>query len=117
MSWHVYEIGPIDNNWDKLSSVADQAEKLGAIEARFRAMSGEVFPFDPCIESFLSDWESAKQAALDNGWEGDARQPPAVFWLPDTRFAQFRCGFVVKQDNNGTTYVISPYELPHLAQG
>lgn len=114
MAWHVYEIGPIDNNWDKLSTVRDAAEKLGALEARFRADSGERFPFEPSTEDFLSDWEAAKQAAIDSGWEGDWRQLPAVFWLPDPRSAQFRYGFVIKQDNNGTTYVISPFELPHL---
>jgi hypothetical protein len=33
-------------------------------------------------------------------------------WLPNE--SEFKHGFVLKQDNNGETYVVSPVELPWL---
>lgn len=62
------------------------------------------------IQEFIRVWESAKDAARENGWDGDYRNPPAVFWLPDD--SEFSYGFVIKHDNNGETFIVSPRELP-----
>jgi hypothetical protein len=109
MKWHVYEIGPIDFGWSRLSTVAETAAALGADEARARAEGGELHD-TPSLEEFLSGWGSAKDAASKRGWEGDFRDQPVVMWLPDD--TEFSFGFVIKQDNNGTTYVVSPHPLP-----
>lgn len=46
-------------------------------------------------------------------WEGDIRNKEIyVFAVPDEM--ETSIGLVWKQDNNGTTFIISPVELPHL---
>lgn len=108
----VYVCSPIDNNWGNLKSVMEYARELGARDAAIIAEHGEkgLLSFDDSVGEFLKDWEEAKSAAYEHGWEGDFRQGPSVFWLPDE--TGFIYGFVFKQDNNGTTYVISPMVLP-----
>jgi hypothetical protein len=90
--------------------VEDTARLIGA-ENGAAAAKGTI-PEGPDLQEFLALWESAKQAASDAGWDGDFRNDPVAFWLPDD--TEFRLGFVIKQDNNGTTYVISPFELPNV---
>jgi hypothetical protein len=58
------------------------------------------------------DFNISKELATENGWEGDFRGSAYVFWIPDEH--NMRYGFVWKQDNNGTTFVVSPVPLPHL---
>jgi hypothetical protein len=110
MKWHTYEIPPVDFGWKFLRTVEDTARNFGAEQAaaaaRGQTMDG------PSADEFLRSWESAKEAARASGWEGDFRQDPVVFWLPDD--TDFKWGFVLKQDNNGTTYVVSPRELPSV---
>jgi len=72
--------------------------------------------FDTCspfFDGFASEWSQAKELAEKKGWEGDFSHEPAVFWIPlqDTDFAY---GFVFKQANSGTTFVVSPKPLPWL---
>lgn len=106
MNWHVYEIAPIDLRWEFLATVDATAAEIKAQEKEI-GQEG-----DPSTEQFSAAWESAQEAAGDKGWAGDFRSAPRVFWVPgDT---EFDFGFVFKQDNNGTTYVVSPVELPHL---
>lgn len=112
--WHVYETFPIDFDWGHLPSVDDVAQKLGGIEAIMRAAGDENYIEGTSLDSFLDAWENAKAAARDHGWEGDFRAGPVVMWIPEKERGGFRPGFVFKQDNNGSTFVISPVELPHL---
>jgi len=113
MSWHVYEIGPIDFNWQHLPTVEATAMSLAAQEASALVQTGRTTSIDGISSSeFLNMWKSAKDAASSEGWDGDFRIDPVVMWVPLDD--QFRPGFVLKQDNNGTTYVVSPTSLPHL---
>lgn len=110
MRWYVYEVYPIDYWWDYLHSLSDVMARLSADslhdEANEKGYDLSV------VKSFVDDWESAKMAASSKGWEGDFRHKPVVFWIPiEDRFEH---GFVFKQDNNGTTFVVSPVELPWL---
>lgn len=66
----------------------------------------------PSIDDFLRAWESAKEAASAEGWEGDFRHQPVVFWVPMS--TTFEYGFAFKQDNNGDTFVLSPVAMPWL---
>lgn len=114
MSWKVYVLPPIDFGWEQLKTVR---ETLSSIDNA----SGES---DSCADgdigsnsvmTFVQDWEDAKHAATDVGvgsWEGDFRDPPRVFWVPDE--GSFTYAFVFKQENNGNTYVVSPVDLPYL---
>ena len=45
-------------------------------------------------------------------WEGDVCNEPYYFAIPNEH--DMAIGFIVKQDNNGSTFVASPCELPHL---
>ena len=44
--------------------------------------------------------------------DNDLREPIRLFALPGEMDMQY--GFIAKLDNNGTTYVFSPDELPYL---
>lgn len=103
MSWNVYAVGPIDFHWNHLDTVAEAGSKISMFPDR--AVGHE-------LESFMGRWESAKQAALNHGWEGDFNGDPRVIWLPYED--GFSCGFVFKQSNNGTTYVVSPVTMAWL---
>jgi|SRR5690554_755576 len=62
----------------------------------------------------IDKWEKAKHLiATELGWEGDYRLEPCAFVVPIE--GAFDVGFVIKQDNNGCTFVASPVELNHLA--
>lgn len=106
-----YEIIPIDFGWENLQTVGEVASRIGAAEGKARA-EGFDPATDPALSEFLSLWEAAKRLASDAGWEGDFREDPRVFWLPEEN--RFAPGFVFKQDNNGTTYVVTPHDLAHL---
>lgn len=108
----VYEIAPIDFRWEFLHTVREIAAKLAAMDADRLSNLGDAG--QPTCEYFLDSFERAKELAGSKGWEGDFRNDPVVFWLPAEE--RFEYGFVFKQDNNGTTYVVSPQELPHLAE-
>lgn len=111
--WHAYEIAPIDFRWTLLKTVEQTARELGA-EAAVNASNGHNNMEEFGIDEFLASWEDAKDAAHDQGWQGDFTNKPVVFWVPVED--KFECGFVIKQNNNGTTYVVSPIELPHYAR-
>ena len=112
MTWHVYEVSPIDFNWEYLPTVESTAGALASEEARMRvSQPTAAAPHIDCDE-FLFMWNTAQDEALSKGWEGDHRVDPVVMWVACVD--AFRPGFVIKQDNNGTTYVVSPVPLRHL---
>lgn len=117
MEWFTYKIGPIDFGFGHMKTVAETAKEIGKIEAVTRVdtvlrghpdgSSGGEYP---ALDDFLRILASARAAAgvrLE-----DLRQEPVVFWIPMEN--DFDCGFVFKEDDNGTTYVVSPIPLPHL---
>lgn len=59
-------------------------------------------------------WTLAQRGARQLGWEGDCRQGPFVCPCPEGDDAGWRFIIGWKQDNNGTSYIASPVELPHL---
>jgi hypothetical protein len=111
VDWIVYVLGPIDHDWEKLKTVRATVADIANYEDEF----SEAHDLNSdAVRSFLESWESAKSAASRHGWEGDFRHDPYVFWLPSE--TGFDHGFVFKQDNNGTTFVLSTQELPALAR-
>jgi hypothetical protein len=111
----VYELGPIDFQWGNLKTVAETANN--ALASSFSSVPSlrELRNVDNItfLSEFLVSWREAQKMAALQGWEGDFRHDPEVFWLP--LHVEFVWGFVLKQDNNGTTFVISPLALPWLA--
>lgn len=114
MPWYTYAIGPIDFGWEHLETCEAIAKKIAAseIEHTFRGSKGIGATMSPELSKFLECWAAAQREAKTAGWEGDFRNPPAVFWIPADN--DFEYGFVIKQDNGGGTFVMSPVELPHL---
>lgn len=54
---------------------------------------------------------------VSSSWEGDIRGGEMYFFaLPDPENNCTRIGVVWKQDNNGTTFIHIPVELPWLAE-
>lgn len=102
-------MSPIDFNWHMLDTVEATITTLSKHSNQY----GDTLSFDD-LNNFLTSWNDAKKLAKDNSWEGDFREPPRVFWIPDDQ--EFVYGFVWKQDNNGSTFVVSPYPLNHLKE-
>ncbi|SDC67894.1 hypothetical protein SAMN05428966_10296 [Massilia sp. PDC64] len=110
---HTYHIAPIDFGWENLKTVEETASELGALKAR-AALDGPraLAQLEIDVDDFLARWAAAKDLAQGEGWEGDFRQGPVVFWVPHE--SGFKYGFAFKQDNNGSTFVVSPYKMPWL---
>lgn len=101
---HVYEIAPIDFSWMHLKTVEQTLKELPSRDSE--SWEG------PCREEFEDAWRDAQDSAGEAGWDGDFSRPPVVFWLPVE--SEFEFGFVIKQNSNGATFVMSPRPLPHL---
>jgi hypothetical protein len=107
--WHVYETSYIDWAWSALRSV-DETRAVLADNVNEEWSDLSQHP----VDEFDADFGEAKRLASEEGWEGDYRQGPVVFWLPDPNYNSFVYGFFWKQDNNGTCYTVSPHPLPWL---
>jgi|SRR6516164_6932518 hypothetical protein len=103
----VYELGPIDMwfGWTPLQKVLAIASKPFSERGDWCHHSAGK------LEYALAH---AQQLAKLLGWERDMREGPYFSPLPenDTDPAAFLLAW--KQDNNGTTFVASPYRLPWL---
>ena len=109
VTWAAYHLPPIDMRWEMLDTIEEVLVKFARMDAQ-GAMSGE--GSELAGERFLADFDEAKELAKSIEWEGDFRHEPRIFWLPAEEV--FRYAFVWKQDNNGSTFVVSPFELSWL---
>ena len=108
MNWNAYDIPPIDYNWEYLKTIDEMLSTI----AKAQDEQDDTDDLNTKgIQTFLNKWQSAKETAEECGWEGDFNGSPRVFCLP---LEGFDYGFVFKQSNNGTTFVISPQPLPWL---
>ena len=101
--WIAYHIAPIDFGWGLLLRVEEFAARVkGHEEAAYTS------------SQLRLDLDKAKELARAVGWEGDFRKgyEPRVLMLPDE--VEMKYAFVWKQENNGSTFVVSPIELPWL---
>jgi hypothetical protein len=64
------------------------------------------------IQAFASFWMTGPKQRTGRFNRLGRRLPndPVVFWVPVED--SFRYGFVFKQDNNGSTFVVSPVPMP-----
>jgi hypothetical protein len=110
MKWYFYEMSPIDQLWEMLSTPEETAKKL--IDSSDNGPEGGI----SCrAVLFIKDYNNALDEFKKKGWEGDFRgESTRVFWLPED--IDFVYAFVWKQDNNGSTFVVSPRELIWLKE-
>jgi hypothetical protein len=116
MKWYAYDLCPIDWGWDYLPTVEQMAARYAENDA-VKAIQGIEYLDGPFVEPFLEEFKQAQEAARAAGWEGDYRNDsrPRVLFLPGANMnCAFQHAFAWKQDNNGTTFVISPYQLTWL---
>jgi hypothetical protein len=106
MSWHTYHIFPIDFGWDFLPDLSHVISQAAAQDAN------DCIRYGDTAYKILRDFKFAMAAAEGKGWEGDFRDGPKVFFLPND--TEFQWGFVWKQDNNGETFIASPQPMPWL---
>lgn len=99
---YVYRLDPIDD-FHLWMDPTDIFNKTGADDLR---------SFDEFEEVF----DTAKVSAKLIGWDGDIREGPFVSVLPPGGCGEQSLFIIAwKQDNNGTSFVASPYALPWLA--
>lgn len=110
MTWKSYCISPIDFRWEYLPTVEEIASKFAHADAA-AVVHGNTY-HSPELTRFLADFEAAKKLASEGYWEGDYRNSPVVFFLPTE--CEFQYAFAWKQDNNGSTFIVSPVALPWL---
>lgn len=98
----VYHIPPIDDwtGWQEPSEV-------------FRARVDNLISEWLDAAEWSPMWAKAQELANKAGWEGDIREGPYLTVLP---YPPGPPPIVIgwKQDNNGNTFIASPYELPWL---
>lgn len=97
----VYEINPIDcwSGWQ-------------TVEEFLKESAGpDYFPME-CLYEILG--EAMKIARTQLHWEGDVREGPYVCGLPTNESGCPEILIAWKQDNNGTTYIATPFAMPWL---
>jgi hypothetical protein len=102
---HVYALGPIDN-W---TGWLPEEEFLQLEEPEYGR---------PNADDYHAFKKKAELRAAEAGWEGDIRNwrnGPFVAPLP-VNYGDGTIRYMIawKQDNNGTTFVASPFPLPWL---
>ncbi len=105
---HFYHVAPIDF-W----AGAMTRESL-LMEAAVRDASMELDVLDEHLDSLL---EVAQIAFRKIDWEGDIMDGPFYFAVPNPDELAFAFGLVLKQSNNGSTFIASPVPLPHIEAG
>lgn len=103
-AWMVYHVEPIDY-WHGWQTVPDVVAKLAAGDRDELA-------------TFTTALVSALQAATRGGYDGEPRDEIGyVSILPNHEYGGGRWLFAFKADNNGATYIVSPYSLGWLDSG
>lgn len=97
---YVYVLGPIDC-WEGWSSHNEMASAANFAVAYWRP--------DDVKDRF---WQ-AHDTALAAGWEGDGEPKLTVIPIRDY-FCELV--FAFKQKNNGSTFIVSPVEMPWLGK-
>lgn len=114
MAWNVYDVSPIDYGWAWMPTVEDVAAQYAKHDAEL--LIGDDKDEGRLHDNFISELQGAMDAARKEGWEGDYRgdSRPRVLFLPANEGGTFIHAFAWKQDNNGSTFVISPVPMVWL---
>jgi hypothetical protein len=108
---HAYAIMPLDFGWNRLRTVKEYLKLLIDQDD-----DGDDSPagLRKRVTGFLDLLEAALERGKEIGWEGDFRagHEPHVIELPGD--VSTALAFVWKQENNGSTFVISEEPLAYL---
>lgn len=100
--WRLYTISPIDFGWDHLQTVEETFNRLQKVCA---------WDFHH-LRIFMGDYTNALSIVMRVGNPGTWAEWPRVFWIPGPDGdGEWHYGFAFKDSNNGTTHVVTPYEL------
>ena len=103
--WIVQAGGPIDFGWHLLRNIPETKELILKTSER---------P-DIDIDSFNSKWIYANMSLMEHPWfQRPIRESVRVSWLPGLDSDAFEPIFVVKINENGTTFVVSEFGIPWL---
>jgi hypothetical protein len=106
MTMFAYRL-PSINSWNGWMTESRYLEEL-AEEAKAEASSSSVSKYEALRSK-------AFELARNVGWEGDIREGPFIAGIPtDTPGDDGYIMIAWKQDNNDTTFVVSPFNLPWL---
>jgi len=106
-----YEGSSVDHGWNHLKTVEETLVNLASAYSHIEEANVDAID----VGTFIQSWEDAKtKLKLISVWDGDFIMNPHVFWTPNFASAELRWGFIFSQSNNGTTFVVSPVEMPHL---
>lgn len=105
----VYCLNPIDL-WTGWLSEAEYKQQL------LSNMDHDLHAVADAWDEYISFKSKAFELAKQIGWEGDIRhgETPDIAGLPSAGDGDGKVMLGWKQDNNGTTFVASPYPLPWL---
>jgi hypothetical protein len=115
-TYHVYVLPPVDIGWGLFKTVSQvidmicDAVKQKAKDDVARAVDpGHLWEVD--LNDFVVAYYQSVRAVESTGWwEGDMRHEAVV--VPLVREVEGEYGFMWKQDNNGTTFVVTPEPIP-----
>jgi hypothetical protein len=109
---HAYHIAPMDFGWSRLPTIKQAMQTMLENCDDSMHCCGEGDP--STIIELLQFYRRAMAFAKEIGWEGDFRpgNEPRVALIPDE--CEPATVLVWKQDNNGSTFVVSTIPLPHL---
>lgn len=112
---YAYHLAPVDFGWEYLPSFLQASEIAARIDAENNLHDRGPYTVDDHLSNLRRlhmAFNEAREKAEAVGWEGDYREFPRVFMLPEPGGFEMLFAFVWKQDNNGSTFLVSPIELP-----
>ncbi|HGP3143489.1 TPA: hypothetical protein ACLG1D_001094 [Pseudomonas aeruginosa] len=110
--WHIYSTPAYDFGWNLLRTV-NEARSYITNHPEFDQYHDINDLNTKDIDAFMNAWFSACAAARYAGWDGDFRIEPRVFALPG-HCNSLDAAFVIKQNDNGTTFFISPHSIDNV---
>ena len=118
-----YETSPLDH-FQGLTGLTEEVDRINQVHRNKNIRHARL------MELFAFVMFCAREISKKNScWEGDIRHyigndewhyyenNAYIFSIPNPDYATCSYGMIWKQDNNGSTFICSPVELPHLAEG
>lgn len=119
-TYHVYVLLPVDIGWGLFKTVSEVIDTI-CDAVKQRAKNDVVLavepgrPWEVDLNNFVVAYYQSVRAVESTGWwEGDMRHEAVV--VPLVREVECEYGFMWKQDNNGTTFVVTPEPIPQYAK-
>jgi len=110
-----YIVAPMGTGWDYLPTVRDVLCQVAGEEPSpyDGHHPGTAFDLNTrLVKTFVDDVQLAHDLARKAGMRTHLMDTSRVFWMPTGTGMAY--GFVLKEYNQSTTYVISPVDMPHL---